>query len=444
MVVDRTGGRYTGRVYISVMRLYPKYTIGLFWSTDGHAFRSAVAAVNEDSTVGINTTTPLILSDGMLVIPYRDFPLRPEQSATADRSTLWFVTSSDGGARFSAPRKILTQQLDTTRAWHYTRNFPQLAVDARSHRYRDRIYVVWGDARSGRSRLLFSYSSDRGRRWSVPRPVDPNAPAGAVQYQPAIAVNRDGVVGVTWFDTRHSDGRSMAHGYDQYFAASVDGGESFEAPVRVSSVTSMPFGAGNMRFIPYTYRLDVDSMRVVLLSAANTWGSGGDYMGLAADTDGVFHPLWTDSREGTFQLFSARVTVLGGRVRQEAPPRTSSNLTRRLKLMFESTSYNSTSRELEIAVRLKNISGHTVHGPFTVVVTGFVAGADETFGQRTPEILNASNGKTGSGATFEYVAASGSVNVLRPGAQSEPITWRLKLADPLQAQQLQLTIQGFD
>jgi hypothetical protein len=37
---------------------------------------------------------------------------------------------------------------------------------------------------------------------------------------------------------------------------------------------------------------------------------GGDYFGLAADRDGVFQLLWSDSRNGVYQLWSASVTVV--------------------------------------------------------------------------------------------------------------------------------------
>jgi hypothetical protein len=49
------------------------------------------------------------------------------------------------------------------------------------------------------------------------------------------------------------------------------------------------------------------------------WANGGDYVGLAATADGVFHPVWPDARhDGVQQLHTARVRVtapaaVGGR-----------------------------------------------------------------------------------------------------------------------------------
>jgi hypothetical protein len=43
-----------------------------------------------------------------------------------------------------------------------------------------------------------------------------------------------------------------------------------------------------------------------------------------------------------------------------------------------------------------------------------------------PTILNASNGKTGEGATFDYSAALGDLESLEPDAVTSAITWRLQ------------------
>jgi hypothetical protein len=40
-----------------------------------------------------------------------------------------------------------------------------------------------------------------------------------------------------------------------------------------------------------------------------TWSRGGDYFGMAATTDGVFHVLWSDARANVFQLWTATVDV---------------------------------------------------------------------------------------------------------------------------------------
>jgi len=42
-------------------------------------------------------------------------------------------------------------------------------------------------------------------------------------------------------------------------------------------------------------------------TVSTAWPHGGDYVGLAADGDGVFHPVWTDTRSGKFRVYTAAV-----------------------------------------------------------------------------------------------------------------------------------------
>jgi hypothetical protein len=120
---------------------------------------------------------------------------------------------------------------------------PSLAVDTASAKFRGRFYLsvnggnefsVYNsadgtDKARGDYRAQFVRSDDQGRTWTAPRLVAPDGPARSYQYEPSLAVNAAGVVGVAWFDTRLNPGVT---GYDLYFAASVDRGDTFAAPVR--------------------------------------------------------------------------------------------------------------------------------------------------------------------------------------------------------------------
>jgi hypothetical protein len=39
---------------------------------------------------------------------------------------------------------------------------------------------------------------------------------------------------------------------------------------------------------------------------------GGDYFGLTAGADGRFHLVWSDARDGAFQIWTAAVSVQSG------------------------------------------------------------------------------------------------------------------------------------
>jgi hypothetical protein len=220
IVVDQTAGR----IYIVALYGYPVYRVGAFRSNDdGRTWTGPVEAANGGGEIGINGVTPMVLSDGALVVPYVDFPLSGKRPAKGIvTSNLSIVISSDGGLTFSKPSKVVGQQVEASDSTTPLSGFPKFATSGASRSFPDRLYVVWEDKRVGAYRILFSRSTDRGRTWSAARPIDTNVPLSTHQYQPAIAVNRDGVLAVTWFDTRESPGRTEYH---EYFAASIDGVE---------------------------------------------------------------------------------------------------------------------------------------------------------------------------------------------------------------------------
>ena len=215
------------------------------------------------------------------MVPYADFEFLPGKAKMTGKasSTAWMVLSEDGGVSFGKPRKIQTMQynLDDKKGRKLS-VFPAFAVDNQSKEYRDRIYVAWTDFRYGPIRLLFSHSEDRGLHWSEPMLLDPGTPKDAMQGQPVVAVNKDGIVGVTWYDTRDSKDGSQFH---EYFTASLDGGKSFLPPIRVSSAPSTPLGPGNMNMGAMIFR-HKETTALSLVSAGSRWPGGGDYMGLAA------------------------------------------------------------------------------------------------------------------------------------------------------------------
>lgn len=104
----------------------------------------------------------------------------------------------------------------------------------------------------------------------------------------AIAVNKEGVIGVMWL-AREESAEPCSR---LRFSVSTDGGRSFRESVKVSDIASCP---GR-------------SPRNAAAHAHRPLG-GGDYNGLAAAADGSFHVVWADARSGIYQLHHARVVV---------------------------------------------------------------------------------------------------------------------------------------
>jgi hypothetical protein len=344
--------------------------------------------------------------------------------------------SSDGGVTFSPKRPIgeirfggvrtLREQQKSGRIDQITG--PVFAVDS-GGKFRDRIYAAWTELDGDRFRLLFTYSSDRGASWSKPRPVVPAGPPYASEFQPVIATNPDGVLGVFFYGT---EGYPQRDRFDAYFTASLDGGETFLPKTRVSSETSRPFGAGNLRPGPYV-STDRGMATLYLTSGISRWTDGGDYMGMTADPEGIFHPFWADGRSGTYQLYTAAI-----RVQSDAPPAKpapaleKASLSEKIALAVDPVQYDQQKREVLLPVRLKNVSKETLYPPFTVEVKELVHPYSVKAGEKTsvPTILNSANGK-GVGATFDYSKACGGLETLEPEAVTDAVVWRLQAESPV-------------
>ncbi len=235
------------------------------------------------SNLNLNSDGLAVLSDGTLLITYYDFQrpvpeggFRSRAGALQGRRT-WAMVSSDQGLSFSIPLLV------TEGCW-YRPTF--LAADTSSGPFQDRLYhVCEGDEQRA---VLLMYSSDHGEVWSAATPIEPPASEAGSRSEPQVAVNGQGVLGVAWMDRRDDpSGRC----YAPYFAASFDGGLTFGPAVPVATDLSCPDASRAGEF------------------PVRRWPTGGDYFGFAAGADGRFHVLWPDARDGTFEIWTAAVSI---------------------------------------------------------------------------------------------------------------------------------------
>jgi len=429
--VDHSTGPTAGRIYVTGnLDAGPRIHRS---ADDGRTFEGPVALP------GIVVTDVLVLSDGAVLVPLYTGPdLRLAESRGKPTAAYSTVLSTDGGATFGALHPGFEQQRyssDSTlrragRGSIVGDNTATFAADVRSARYRDRVYAAFPDMRwtGGKPRIAVVWSSDRGVSWTAPVMIDASAPATASQFLPAIAANDSGVVGVMWLDTRAS---AADDAYDVYYSTSLDGGKTFLPAVRVSSETSRPAGPGNMRPGLGRLRYRGDTLVLDFLSGYSRWRDVGDYIGLTADATGVFHPVWPDSRNGTFQLQTARIQLLPV-VPSTAAVRT---VTRPVGIVLDPSRFDAEQRELVVPVRIRNTTADTLFPPIVATLTSV---ADSTLlrtGYMRPEdvvtILNADNGKPGAGASFDFSRALGTLALLAPGAVSGAVDFRLRVATPM-------------
>lgn len=266
----------------------PESSVLRTWVVPSLPHEGAISVRSDPATTGswgLLNMNAITFADGTVFLPFLDMPggdgpwfqghalLAPDGTVkTVPKRTLPVVF---GNHEKAGPGEVLPRKGFNGFKLGY-------AISPRT----GRLFAVWGDRQHDPSRLWISSSSDRGESWTSPQLIDPAPQSDGCQYQCAVAVNRDGVVGVVWFDTRGHPGRAA---YDVYFAASSDEGRTFTTPLKVSSQSSRPK--------PWT-RGGFDSERHI---------TGGDYIGLVADAAGRFHAAWPDARDGTQQMWSAQI-----------------------------------------------------------------------------------------------------------------------------------------
>jgi hypothetical protein len=292
LTVDTTTGTYAGRLYCAT-------TSGLFVSTDGgQTFGNVCPLPRKPGYIGFSSGNPVVLSDGSVITLYMG--VREDRTSPASAQTpsgyMAVRRSEDGGATFSEERFLAG--FDFTRL-HYT-NIPTIAI-APGTAYRDRLYVVWTDALpDGKTGVMLARSEDRGVTWSSPVLLSEQRTGRAKQdssqtyhaFLPCVAVNKAGIVGVSWYDTRGMPPGQA--GWNLRFRTSLDGGETWLPSVRVTEVSTLYKRAKGQK--------EPAEKREVYIQPGHT-------AGIAADAEGVFHLLWVDRRTGLDQVFTTAIRI---------------------------------------------------------------------------------------------------------------------------------------
>src|SRR5262249_26257071 len=149
-------------------------------------------------------------SDGTVALFLNKYP-NPSRDTVTKSWEMQFSRSTDGGVTFSAPRAIGEHQFLGYGAFRRKQRAGRVdwpggfdaAADTRGSRFHDRIYIVYSEWRAPNegTRLVVRWSADHGQTWSAPKDLVATRPEVS-QFQPAIAVNGDGTVGIMWYDTR--------------------------------------------------------------------------------------------------------------------------------------------------------------------------------------------------------------------------------------------------
>jgi hypothetical protein len=214
---------------------------------------------------------PAVLADGRVVLPVM-------------RGARAWVQVYDPNTRQLGPESHLASTVGDSVG--YARLAADVGTDSP---WRDSLYFV----RAARDDddpvgVVLHVSRDGGASFAPGARIDLFPAESGRAALASVAVNGQGQVCASWVDSR-ADGERLVN--DVYLAVSLDGGASFQRPVRASAVSSDP----------RTPRND---------DVAAKFAAGGHYMGLAARADGSFQLVWSDSREGHFALRTRNARIV--------------------------------------------------------------------------------------------------------------------------------------
>jgi len=246
----------------------------------------------------VQGSQPAVMPDGTLVIAYVDTTNDGIQKGLA---TIQVVISKDGGATFSAPIQagIFREPHQRPRNAFFRMwgsAFPQLAVGPNNDIY---IAVIGlpDDKPTDDGDVYLLRSLDGGGTWEDPVRVNQDQ-TDHLQFYPAVDVSPNGVVHLMWGDMRDDPEEARYH---VYYTKSEDQGETFGFTLPDQDFTApdtvvTDFASNSLKGFPQGLFL-------------------GDYFAMAS-TDEDSYLVWPDTRLGEYGGPNQQIAF----ARQEAMP----------------------------------------------------------------------------------------------------------------------------
>ena len=317
--VDRSPtSPYKDNVYLSwhqgnVQQFSRSTDKGLTWAPQT-SFASAPTGIGSDLTTD---------AQGRLFYFY---PALLATDATCNLNSIRMLRSDNGGVTFVNPAstkvvglcgrfEAAVPSMETRRTFIYT----SVDTDLSSGANAGRMYVAYTDAvpptvfpyaagTAGNNHVAVKivYSDDQGATWSAPVFPHPSGDFAAVdRFHPWLDVDANGVVHVGYYDTVNSG--VPRNKVDFYYSYSTDGGATWAAQKRVSTVTSENITNGQEwgDYNGLSVNLQQDRILTVWTDNRITAGSAAQraYVGAIENlTDG---PSYSVSAAGTAQSLCA-------------------------------------------------------------------------------------------------------------------------------------------
>jgi len=203
-------------------------------STDGGLTWSTQVRLNENIHNMGNMPVPAVAPDGTIYVCWMDYNV-----ITGGTGTIYLDISTDGGATWLT-NDILVR----------TVNLPPLRLNGGSDVLAkgaavievspfnpQELYIVYAEQIVGtgdEGDIFFIRSTNAGQTWSNPIRVNDDI-TFTDQVLPWMDVKPNGTIDIAWYDRRNDVNDLL---WDVYFAASLDGGNTFTANTRISDVSA--------------------------------------------------------------------------------------------------------------------------------------------------------------------------------------------------------------
>lgn len=273
MACDRTGSQYDGNLYIAWTRFsYVPYT-----TTNITLVRSITGGVSWDHPVtvgdetGVQWPVPAVGPNGEVYVAWVKYY----------SEGIRFDKSLDGGVTWG--NDIIVQPTSFASAMINPDllifAFSAMDVDITNGSNRGTIYIAYSDEWYGDTDIFFTLSTDGGEHWMSPiRVNDDDVGNGADQFHPWLVCDEEGTLHLIFYDRRLDVPQNLY--MDLYYTYSTNGGITWSPNERITEVSSNPAH---------------DSLDSGLI---------GEYNGLAV-RNGIIHPVWTDTRDGHQDTYTA-------------------------------------------------------------------------------------------------------------------------------------------
>jgi Neuraminidase (sialidase) len=213
---------------------------------------------------------PVVGPDGTVYVAWCGGPSICEGTGAA---TIFITRSTDGGKTWKAPVPAVNfQSVPSSLPGNAFRlnSFPTAGVNP----VNGDVYLSYAGTGASNADVSFIRSSDKGKTWSSPLKMKSSKEDQFFQW---MRVSSTGTIGLCYYDQHWNVGTLL----DMSCTSSTDGGVSFTKATRFTTQSSNPASDGfGGQFI-------------------------GDYTGLALDGGGHPHPLWTDTRTGNADAWTA-------------------------------------------------------------------------------------------------------------------------------------------